>query len=303
VERARLEVAARQWQQAENDLDELFRRVRPGKMDYRQFSGACLLRGVLRERRGEQAGALEAWRQGLYRNWRAEYLKDSPDAPPPSELLEGGRSTDSLGVMNALILGSLCDDLSDAEAEAVLARYFSTLASDSPVATLKAAYPVPPALFRAMWRSPRGREWARRFVYLDLSFADYLRVPALLMLAEVGRQDAFPDGLSPEQDALLWKTCEDTFAGLLGGKLGKTQCLQLLLTWKGSMDFFGWKSLAPTLAPDRRGPLAYLVGRRYLRLNRSQDAAALFRTALADAPPESPLRRLAQAELDQLPAK
>jgi tetratricopeptide (TPR) repeat protein len=303
VERARLQVAARRWQEAENDLDELFRLVPAGKLDYRQFSAACLLRGFLRERRGDAAGALDSWRQGVYRNWRAEYLKVAPEVGTPSESFESGHSTDSMGVMTALVLGSLCDDLTDAEADAVLARYFATVAGDSPLAAVKGVYPIPPAVLRDMWRSPRGRDWARHFAYLDLSFADYLRVPALLMLAEIVHQEAFPDGLSADQDGLVWKTCEDALAVILGGKLGKTQMLQLLLTWKGSMDFLGWKTLAPTLAPGLRGPVAYVCGRRYLRLNRPQDAATLFRVALADAPADSSLRRLAQAELDRLPAK
>ena len=208
-----------------------------------------------------------------------------------------------MGVMNALILGSLCNDLSDGDAEWVRDRYLATIAGDSHLAAVKAVYPIPPAVFRNMWRSPRGREWARRFAYLDLSFADYLRVPGLLVLAEIVHEEGLTASLSPDQDALAWKTCEDTFAAVLGGKLGKTQFLQLLLTWKGTMDFFGWRSLAPTLSPALRGPLAYVVGQPYLRLNRPQDAATLFRTALADAPPDSPLRRLAQAELDRLPAK
>jgi tetratricopeptide (TPR) repeat protein len=303
AERARLQVAARRWTEAEQDLDELFRQVPAGQMEYRQFSAACLLRGCLRERRGDQAGALDSWRQGLYRNWAAASQAVAPAGTAPSEVLELGRSTDSQGVMNALILASLCDDLSDAEAETVLARYLAAVAGDSPVAAVKAAYPIPPAVLRGMWQSPRGREWARRFAYLDLSFADYLRVPGLLFLAEAVREEGLPASVSPDQDALVWKTCEDTFAAILGGKLTKTQLVQLLLTWKGTMDFFGWRSLAPTLAPALRGPVAYVVGHRYLRLERPRDAATLFQTALADAPPDSPLHRLAQAELDRLPAR
>jgi hypothetical protein len=54
--------------------------------------------------------------------------------------------------------------------------------------------------------------------------------------------------------------------------------------------------------PQGPPPDAYLVGRPYLQLERPRDAATLFRAALADAPPDSALRRLAQAEFDRLPA-
>jgi hypothetical protein len=55
---------------------------------------------------------------------------------------------------------------------------------------------------------------------------------------------------------------------------------------------------------SRRGPLAYVLGHRYLRIFKKQGAAvSFFRTALADAPPGSPLKRLAQAELNRLKAR
>jgi tetratricopeptide (TPR) repeat protein len=303
LERARLEAALRQWDQAERDVGECLHRLGPVRLSYHQYGSGCLLLGFLRGRRGDDAGALEAWQQGLYATWRAGFIQAAPDAVPPAELAEANSSTNSSGTLTALILGSLTGDLSDPQAEAAVTSLFANVTSDAPVSVARGVYPVSPAVVRAMWRSPRGREWARRFAYLDLSFADAARVPAELGVAELLRQDAFLDGLSEDQDALVWKTCEDTLAAVVAGKMAKPQALQLLLTWKGTMDFFGWRSLAPTLSPSLRGPIAYLCGHRYLCLNRPKDAAGLFRTALADAPPDSALRRLAQADLDRLMKK
>jgi hypothetical protein len=72
------------------------------------------------------------------------------------------------------------------------------------------------------------------------------------------------------------------------------------LAWKGITNVLGWAGVAPTLPPDLRGALAYVLGHRYLRLGRPEDAAGLFRTAVADAPAGSPLRKLAEAELQRL---
>jgi tetratricopeptide (TPR) repeat protein len=303
LERARLEAALHEWDQAERDVGECLRRAGPVLLGYHEYGSGALLLGFLRQRRGDEAGALEAWRQGLYASWRAAFIQAAPEAVPPAELAEANVSTNSAGTLTALILGSLTGDLSDAQADAAVTSLFATVTSDAPVAVAKGVYPVPPSVVRAMWRTPRGRAWARRFAYLDLSFADAARVPAELGVAELLRQEAFPDGLSDDQDALVWETCEDTLAAIVAGKMAKAQALQLMLTWKGTMDFFGWRSLAPTLAPSLRGPIAYLCGHRYLCLKRPKDAAGLFRTALADAPPDSALHRLAQADLDGLMKK
>jgi hypothetical protein len=88
----------------------------------------------------------------------------------------------------------------------------------------------------------------------------------------------------------------------MNGKLTLPQLIQIGLTWKGTTSYLGWAGVSPNLDPALRGPSAYIFGHRYLRLNRRQEALALFRTALADAPPGSSLRRLAQAELDRLKA-
>jgi tetratricopeptide (TPR) repeat protein len=302
-ERARLEVNLGRWEPAEQDLETFLRDGKPADSSYHRYSGACLLRGFLRLRRGDEAGALAAWRQGVYTNWRAECARAQPDAPALPEVAAVGVSTDYMGSLNALILGSLTDDLSDAQAEAAVAGLFANVANDSPLAAAKGLTPFGSGVLRAMWRSPRGKEWARHFAYLDLSFADGVRVPPQLAAAELVRQDAFPDGLTAEQDALLWQTADDTLAALLGGKLSKTQVLQLVMAWKGSLDFFGWKSVAPKLAPALRGPLAYLIGHRYLCQKHPQDAAMLFEAAVADAPAGSVLQRLAQADLERLKRK
>ena len=76
-----------------------------------------------------------------------------------------------------------------------------------------------------------------------------------------------------------------------------------MLSWTGSMDLFGWRALAAGLDKPLRGPIAYVLGFRMLRIKQPADAVRMFETARDDAPPGSALRRLAQAELDRLGAK
>ena len=92
----------------------------------------------------------------------------------------------------------------------------------------------------------------------------------------------------------------DLHSAFAAGKLGTVQVLALELTWKGTSGPLGWGGLAPTLSPELRGPLAYVAGHRYRRLNLPADAANFFRAALLDAKPGSTLRRLIQTELDRM---
>ena len=84
------------------------------------------------------------------------------------------------------------------------------------------------------------------------------------------------------------------------GTVSQTQMIQLALAWKGITNFLGWAGVAPNLQPNLRGPIAYVMGHRYLRLGQPKDASMFFNTALTDAPNGSPLATMAQAELDRL---
>jgi hypothetical protein len=113
-------------------------------------------------------------------------------------------------------------------------------------------------------------------------------------------QETLPGDLSPEHDALIQQLAQDVFTAYYAGKVSLTQVGQIFLAMKGTSNVFGWAGVAPTLSPAVRGPLAYLLGHRYRRVfDRPQDATTFFRTALEDAPPGSPLQRLARAELEQ----
>src|SRR5947207_3077210 len=106
------------------------------------------------------------------------------------------------------------------------------------------------------------------------------------------RENALPANASVEQEELTWQISEKVFdAAVTTGKLGKSEVLALALTWKGVTGNFGWAGVAPKLDPGLRGPLAYVMGHRLLRL-KNVEASAFFHTALKDAPPNSVLERL-----------
>jgi hypothetical protein len=284
VNRARLHAALNQWDQAERDLDDLLRLSAP---DYYPRLDAYVLLGFLRERRSDGPGAQAAWRQG----WAlARKIK--------------GATVSFEGSM----LGALSNEITDADAEVMIAEAMGVLAGDSPIASVikNDLLPVPfvAAVVRERWRSPRGREHARKAAFRDLSCAELYRGVFILSVAEGFHQGAVQGDLSPDQETLLWELAQNLILSYSERhSFTEAQAFQGILAWSGTTNLLGWSGLAAGLTPSVRGPLAYVMGHRYLRLKRSADAANLFRTALRDSTADSALRRLTQAELDRLKAK
>jgi tetratricopeptide (TPR) repeat protein len=292
LERARTHVALRKMDQAERDLDE-FRRLTPeGILDY-EFHASCqLMKGFLCEQRGDTKAAKAAWTDGLYPTWRnrlPEELRTTvpalPESPQP--------------LFDHLTMASFAGELSDKELEAILQRFQAVVLDGSIVGQLASTVRVQPAVLRDMWRSSRGREVARKMAFLDLNPREFIRKPLYLGAAEKLKQDLLRAEVDPEQEQQLWDTVETLADATLEGKLSKFQALQLAAAYKGgTTGSIAWKLLAANIAPQYRGPAAYVFGLRYRTQNNVSQAAEFFRTAIADASPDSRLRRLAQAALD-----
>ncbi len=167
LERARTHATMEDWDKAEQHLDALLRR--PDKKDQSAFVAADFIRGFLRERRGDLAGAREAWSRSLS-EFRHASLPQSLDQVTVASGISHG------AVVQRWILGSLTNELTDDEALADLALMTGSLAGsfagDSSGANAFRILPIPPAAIREMWQTPRGHAWARRIAFRDLSFGD-----------------------------------------------------------------------------------------------------------------------------------
>jgi hypothetical protein len=186
-----------------------------------------------------------------------------------------------------MLLASLANDLSAAESQLFLAPFAGV------------GIRMPASVLRNAWTSPRTFELARKMAFQDLSFPDYLRTPLVVYGATALQEGALQKGKpTPEQEAVFWQVAEDGFATHLRGKLDFPHALQLVAVWTGVAHL--WTGVGPLLEPSFRGPLAYVLGLRYLRLRKPKEAADFFRAAVEDAAPKSELRRLARAELGPL---
>jgi serine/threonine protein kinase len=300
IELARLHVAMGNWQEAERELDKYFEAAKTHREEYQPFVAACLMRGFLRRQRKDEAGAQAAWNTKFIvpdgKGVKSYSLTD------PAIVAGGG-----IPVLHALVLASLTNQLTDDQARHFQDRLLSGLPPDYRTVATATGFRLSTPLLRDVWRTPRGLEAARHLAYHDLPFNDHLKLPVLVVSSALMRQDGMPAGeISAEQDELIWRLSEEVWAGLRTGKLTQGNMVQMALSWKGTTNFLGWGGLSRALEkqPGLRGPLAYVMGQRLLRLGQPPERAIeLFRTAQADAPADSALRRLAEAELRRLKAK
>ncbi len=292
LERARLHVALKQPEQAEKDLEEYFRATPAADRHARTVAEASLMLGLLREQRGDHAGARQAWLQGR-----------SPRSLADPALF--GDTAGMIGALTMVALEMLCDSLKDEEADRLMRNYLKTQAGGTVLLLLvrKDDTRLAAQVARKNLRMPQGRQLLRDFAFQSLSFRDYYRRPILFAGKEGLREVLFGGAAGAEQEAILSQVVEATFQAFSEGRLSGTQLVQLAFTLRGSRDRFNWGRLEKALPPAQRGPLAYLLGVRFLGLNRRSDAAAFFRTAVADAAPGSAVNRLAAAELERLKGK
>jgi WD40 repeat protein/tetratricopeptide (TPR) repeat protein/predicted Ser/Thr protein kinase len=298
IEHARSNAALGDWDAAARDIEAFFKAFAARPRDRQSpvyFANACMVQGFIREHRGDAAGAVAAWRRG--------FGAATDDDAPPVDVTQFEALGNASPIVHRLIMGSLTGELGDGEAERLYSGLMSSVSGDSPLVQVAGIIKVAPVTFREMWLTPRGREQARRIGLRELPFNEYVLVPVQLTAVEIAHQGALPGELSAENEQILWELFTRAFAAYSTGKLTAQQVLQLALAWKGTTNLLGWAGVAPALEPPLRCRAAYVMGHRFLQLNRPKDAADFFRKALEDAPADSPIVRLAQAELDRMKAE
>jgi tetratricopeptide (TPR) repeat protein len=289
VERARCRIALGEFDQAAAELDALIAQAAadtPLDAAFREFSDACLLRGWLHERAGQAELAKAAYA-------RAEYPGDYND-PNLFGALAGG-----IGAMNTTIAGALSGNMTDQEADALAHRLIELyVPSYVPVGLVlgeAAKLGVRTTLIRDVWTTPQGREAASHLMLQDVSYGEYLRIPPVLAATHVVLTTAL-DKPTPAQDKLIRESLDLGFRAMIEGrlKLGMEHALLAAFTWRGTNQ---WPQVAPLLDDDLRGRAAYIVGLRFKRLGRGEEAKKLFEEAVSLAGGNKELAELAKAEL------
>jgi len=292
-ERAYLNVAVRDWAAAEQDLEGYFKAYSSLPNQYSDYAKSRILQGFLLERRGDLEGARSAWQRGRIKSWRLE---------APRDLVEELDAFPSPGpLFSDMMLGSLTNDFTETDLDVFISQLKKALGEDSFFVRGINLFRPSAAIFREAFQTPRGKDIARRIAGREVSLPEFVRLPFYPIGVQYVRQGAVPADLSPEQDALLWKMVEDLGGMYFNGQLTASQLFSLGLAWKGQTGFLGWDGVKGSLPANIRGPLAYVLGQRYVRvLKKPADAAKLFQTARDEAELGSPLRKLAEEELARL---
>jgi hypothetical protein len=282
LERARLQAAAKQPGETAKLLDLLLKRSIVG-MPYERYAEASVMQGFLYDDRGEHAAAREAWRRALFHNW----LRQQPEkqqAMPAAPI--------------SLVAASLSDELTDSDAQALMSAFLPP-GTASWYAKLAELSPLRPATLRQTFQSGRGRQFARRIAFGEAdSWHEQVRWMHWCNLAEMLHQDALPGPLMTADEDVIWQVIRDGHDAYCAGKLSLSDLLWSYRAWKGNS--FAWAVLQKSLAVRLQANGAYLLGHRYLHLDgkKPKDAVPLFQQAVKQAPPNSPVWRLAQAQLD-----
>jgi tetratricopeptide (TPR) repeat protein len=294
VERARIRAALKDWKGALEDLDVLLQKP----VDYQSHSASCLLRGFVLEQLGEPADKVaEAWRAGLLKNWKA--------GGKGIDTYDTSRAPSGMAMLHNWIMASMTGELSDADAEQLLAGLLTFAGKDNPVFNKL----MRPSVLRATWRTPRAREVARHVATRDLPFSDIARYPLFVGWIEFIHEVCFNASapLSPDQDELLWQMSDAIYTAYRAGALTDRYFLPFgaIVSGNPHAPGMGWREVAILLEknPKLRGSLAYVFGHRYLKKADPKTALMFFKSAAADAvrePAQPLLQRLSQAELDAL---
>ncbi len=262
---------------------------------------AALLRGLIAETRdGPQAGRAA---------WAAEFrvLRDAAPNHDPAYYL-GNTSRPML--LSFIILGGLSGELTDEDMPSLrkaISDIYSQLDAGTNSARQMMLKNMPALVSRqvalSLCTGERGAVYARSFIRGGLLFSEAYRMPFIFMLDELFIQGGIGrEKLTSEQEAVYWRISEMLNDALRDKQLSSAQMLSVLAAWKGVTNLFGWAGAEAQLQPKMRGPLAYIMGQRYVKLGKKEDALGMFRTAKADAAQlkDAPLAALADSEIKNL---
>ena len=316
IERARAEAALGHAEAAEKDCERFFAEVPRGRLHYAEFADACLLRGFLREQRGDHPGALAAWREGLFRNWPSGIPELNPSRGFDRVALRRRADTVTWGVL----VGSLLGDITEAESDIFLdlltgaGNFERTPAGggDSIVRVFRKLGGLSKYANQVMldeYSRPSEVEYARNMAFRRVSFRDYITVGLEIGILSGVRIGAYPEGVVPALEGTLRDSIKDLFRVYDEEKLVDADLIALVrLWWSLTLSPSNlWKTtLAAHLDPSLRTRVAYALGNRYKTLGQPGNASLFFQDVLdheADYPLLAPYAREALERLKNTPAR
>ena len=250
---------------AELDIETFLKTAAPDDLEHYIYEAKLIQGFLLKARLGEEAAKL-AWREGYDRC----------------------RKMGKLSSLDASILGSLSNELNASDFLKMLDGVINSIPEPfAPMSVLKGSFYLfsgeIAAALRTMWTTRLGIEYARKIAFkTDISFVDFLGIQVNLSVAEIMRQGAFPESMTPEEEDFVWTTLSEVRAAYSANKLSNETLYQFTFCWFGVNSPNTRQKIVGELPIKTRASLEFILGRRYRQLNRPTEATEFFHRAMQD---------------------
>ncbi|MEQ8790886.1 MAG: protein kinase [Pirellulaceae bacterium] len=308
LERARMRIVANQLDEAENDLEVFFDRVPVERQPYSEFANACLLKGMVEERRVDPEDpqrplrkAREQWLKGARRYWHAGYLS-------PRDIA-GARGVESIHVGDALgaesIIASWTQEITNDEAVMLMHNFVAGSGTGDTAVKRMLPIVLPPEFLRAivlrLGQEPRVREYQRRSILNQLTLRETCLDGMTGILYVAVNLSAF-DGkpYSKELDAWMFAQARNIVESFERGDIKPADMRTILELWRGNYTRRGWENLRDEIDADLAASMAQVFGRMHVRHKKPEIAEQFFRYVLEHQPSSSPLHGDAKLQLEEL---
>lgn len=265
-----------------------------------QWVEAVLLHGLIVEMQRGSEAARQVWADAFRK------LRQSAPDGRPTERIEGSRRE----LVYLLIFASLSGELRDEDVSGTqkkVVTLYGSLFGGSPAkkAILESlARNFDRQALTEMWQSERGAAFARRYALSQVPFPDAYRMPVTLAVEQLLVQGSIGrDKATAEETAIYSRLTDELMETFRKQEAGAPLGMALAGAWNGLTSLFGWDAVRSELPPSLRGPVAFMLGHRYVKLGKKEEAAEMFRAAqkeASEARTGGPLPGLADKALKQL---
>jgi len=196
----------------------------------------------------------EWWRRGTFHAFLEQVppAQRSADRVPPA----------SWGLLDHWVMASVeRSDVGTRTRPPFRPRCSPKLSTDPLMTQVASTMQFSPAAIRGAWRSPRGRELARRLAFMESDPVEHFRTGPKLLVYEKLVWISLPERPPTTRTKMLWQAVERLGQLLFDGKLSKPQILQLAMAWKGTVGFVWLGGVAPALPDLRAGGVRVCSGR------------------------------------------
>ena len=125
------------------------------------------------------------------------------------------------------------------------------------------------------------------------------RSPTLLLYQKF-RQDFFGGSPTEDQDQVTWDAVKSLVSMYFNRELSNPQVLQLALAAKGITGNLGWSGFIGSIPKERREPITYLMGLRYLGMKKTAEGKTLLKSIVESEGASEVIKKLAEAGLEAI---